>query len=96
MTEDPAPYSKWPIATIVGLNRSGSSPSLELRVNIEDRDHVCVLPLDALRDYEMSGPAAVDALSRIADALGALREPVGRLAGMTDLLATAVGQRKGR
>ena len=63
-------------------------------MNIEGRDHLCALALDAMEDFGLSGPAAADALSRIADALGQLRHPVGRLAGMTDRVAAAVGQKK--
>ena len=85
MTEDPASYSELPIAEIVGITQTESSSSLELRVNIEGRDHLCALPLDAMEDFGLSGPAAADALSRIADALGQLRHPVGRLADQIEM-----------
>ena len=54
-----------PKAKIVQLNQSGSTPSLELRVNIEGQDHAILLPLDALTSYELSGPAVATALQTI-------------------------------
>ena len=61
-----------PEAKIVRVNQNQSTPSLELRVNIAGQDHVCVLPLDALASYELSGPAVATELQAIQHRLSAL------------------------
>ena len=63
-----------PEARIVNINRAQgrrpkSSPSLELQVNIGDRDHAISLSLDALDSYGLSGPVAVEELRGIRIAL---------------------------
>ena len=71
-----------PIAKIVGINRTGPSPSLELRVKIRDQDHDALLLLDALEDYGLSGPAAVEELRAIrvalVDLVQAVKDSPGR------------------
>ena len=66
--------SELPQAKIVNINRAQgrrpkSSPSLELQVNIEGRDHAVALSLDALEDHGLSGPAAAEELRGIRAAL---------------------------
>ncbi len=62
-----------PVAKITRINRPpGSSPSLELQVSIGGLDHKVLLPLDALEDRGLSGPAAVEELRGIRAALEAL------------------------
>ena len=61
-------------AKIIKVNRNEgrqpeSTPSLELRVKIEDQDHDVLLPLGALEENGLSGPAAVEELRRIRTAL---------------------------
>ena len=58
-----------PEAKIVGINRTESSSYLELQVRIGDRDQSVSLPLDALEDRGLSGPAAAEALRGIQSAL---------------------------
>lgn len=53
-----------PVAEITEINRSGSSPSLELRVNIGGQDHDVLLPLDALHNYGVSGSEVADVIVR--------------------------------
>ena len=61
-------------AKIIKVNRNEgrqpeSTPSLELQVKIEDQDHDVWLSLDALEENGLSGPAAVEELRRIREAL---------------------------
>ena len=77
-------------AKVVGLSQSGisatgskdeKSQALELQVNIEGQDHDILLPLDALNDYGLLGPAAVAELRGIRQALQALCNIVPCLSG---------------
>ncbi len=66
-----------PVAKITRINRSpGSRPTLELQVNIGGQDCDIVLPLDALEDRGLSGPAAVEELRAIRAALEDLAHAV--------------------
>ena len=61
-------------AKIIKVNRNEgripeSTPSLELRVKIEDQDHDVWLSLDALEEIGLSGPAAVEEIRLIRMAL---------------------------
>ena len=72
-TSRPSP-SEPPLAKIVKVNRTHgrrpeSTPSLELQVNIEGRDHDVWLPLGALEENGLSGPAAAEELRGIRAAL---------------------------
>ena len=71
--------SRRPIAKVVGISPTRSSPTLELQVNIEGRDHNILLPLDALQDHGVTGPAAVVELRGIRLALEALGNIVPRI-----------------
>ena len=73
-----------PKAKIVRFNRNQSTPSLELQVNIEGRDHVFALPLDALQEYDVSGPAAVEELRQIRVTLERLAEKLSAPAPETE------------
>lgn len=50
-------------------SKVGQTEGLELQVNIEGQDHDILLPLDALNDYGLTGPAAVAELRGIREAL---------------------------
>ena len=54
------------------IRKAGSSPDLELQVNIGGRDYRLVLPHDALRDHGIEGPAAVEELRGIRTAIEGL------------------------
>ncbi len=62
-----------PRAKIINYNPAspGSSATLELQVNIEGQDHSILLPVDALNNHGLSGPAAVEELRGIREALDA-------------------------
>ena len=59
-------------------SKDEKSQALELQVNIEGQDHDILLPLDALNDYGLLGPAAVAELRGIREALGDLVRAVTR------------------
>ena len=63
-----------PTATITGVNRTGSRPSLELRVNVEGRDHDIWLPLDALASFGATDREAAAGLREILRSLSRLEE----------------------
>lgn len=62
-----AETSEIPVAKIVGLNQSGSTPSLELRVSIEGQDHDVGLPIGALASF---GATDREAVEQILTAIG--------------------------
>ena len=74
-----------PVAEIIQVNRPPDKTSiLELRVNIEDRDQLVALPLGALEEFGLTGPAAVEELRAIRVALENLVRAVE--VGVLDML----------
>ena len=64
-----------PVAKIVKiLDEPGGQRALELQVNIGGQDQRVLLSLGALEDHGLSGPAAVEALRGVAQAVDYHRE----------------------
>ena len=90
----PEPNEPYEPKSIAANKVSGSVRSLVLLVNIEGRDRKISLSIDALEEYGLSGPAAVEELREIRKALEGLRAPIGPLSKAVATLADAISRQK--
>ena len=83
-----------PVAKVVMLSppRRKLNATLELQVNIGGQDHNILLPLDAIREYDVGGPAVVAELRQIRESLNAFA--MAEFSSKMDVLIDVLKQQK--